>query len=131
MPRSKKQRSTDKTDSWTSQSACTRGSDKEQREQVPESVQREQVPESVQSSVSELERRNTEVETILKGIFPLIDSACLREVISGSQVILYNQTQVVQTCMSKVRQKVQEMAGMTLQSAVSERAENVSRSSPE
>ena len=33
--------------------------------------------------------------------------------------------------MSKVRQKVQEMVGMTLQSAVTERAETVSRSSPE
>ena len=33
--------------------------------------------------------------------------------------------------MSKVRQKVQEMVGMTLQSAATERAETVSRSSPE
>ena len=132
MPRSEKQKSTDRlrTHSWTSYSACTRGLEKQQREQVPESVQREQVPESVRS-VSELERRNREVETILKGMFPLIDSACLREVISSSQVIPYNQAQVVQTCMSKVRQKVQEMVGMTLQSAATERAETVSRSSPE
>ena len=133
MPRSDKQKSTDRlrTHSWRSQSACIRGPEKEQREQAPELVQREQVPELVQSSVSELERRNTEVETILKGMFPLIDSVCLREVISSSQVIPYNLTQVVQTCISKVRQKVQEMVGMTLQSAVTERAETVSRSSPE
>ena len=130
--RSEKQQSTDRlrTHSWASHSACTRGPEKQQREQVPESVQREQVPESVRS-VSELERRNTDVETILKGMFPLINSACLREVISSSQVIPYNQAQVVQTCMSKVRQKVQEMVGMTLQSAATERAETVSRSSPE
>ena len=94
MPRSEKLKSTDRlsTHSWTSHSACTRGPEKQQREQVPESVQREQVPESV-CSVSELERRNTEVETILKGMFPLIDSVCLREVISSSQVIPYNQAQ--------------------------------------
>ena len=141
VPRSEKQKVTDRlrTHSWTSYSACTRGPEKQQREQVPESVQREQVLESVQReqvpesvrSVSELERRNREVETILKGMFPLIDSACLREVISSSQVIPYNQAQVVQTCMSKVRQKVQEMVGMTLQSAATERAETVSWSSSE
>ena len=110
MPRYKKQKSKDhlKTYSWTSQSACTRGPEKEQREQVPESVQ---------TSVSMLERRNTQYEAILKGIFPLIDSMCLRKVISSSQVIPYHQTQVVQTCMSNVQQKVQEMVIMTLQSA--------------
>ena len=76
MLRSGKQKSTDRlrTHSWTSQSACTRGPEREQREHAPESVQREQIAESVQTSVSELERRNTGVETILKGMFPLNES---------------------------------------------------------
>ena len=60
-----KQKSKDhlRTYSWTSQSAFTRGPGKEQRDQVPEWVQ---------TSVSMLEHRNTQVETLLKGMFPPI-----------------------------------------------------------